>query len=311
VRSIGTAIAPAIMIGFLAHAGMAAQSNLMALLPPVESPRLESAVKLQAQLEALKKDPQAATMLAKMSIPSFDTGSAMKFDMTGGGGLPPEIAARLRNADVTTIVDDLKALSLTMFELKTPAVIEKITQGLGKGLVGIDQALASMDKSAAGLSGGLKGMDAGLAGIDAGLAGIDAALSRAKAPPQIEALKAQRAILAGNRDDLAAKKAGMAAGAAGIAAGRSRLAEVRSTMLALQGEVAPAFTTSKDGYLAQLEAMRPRIEETFRSSLNAGFRQMYITVAVASVAAGIVLALYRTARRKEEAGALPAAVDHA
>ena len=231
--------------------------------------------------------------------------------MTGGGRLPPEIATRLRNADVTTIVDDLKALSSTMFELKTPAVIEKITGGLGQGLIGIDQALASMDKSAAGLSGGMKGLDSALAGMDAGLAGIDAALSRAKAPPQIEALKAQRAVLAGNRDTLAAKKAGMAAGAAGIATGRARLAEVRSTILALQGEIAPAFAASKNDYLARLEAMRPQIQETFRSSLNAGFRQMYITVALASVMAGIVLAFYRSARRKEGDGTSTAAASNA
>jgi EmrB/QacA subfamily drug resistance transporter len=306
IRSIGTAIAPAIMIGFLAHAGMSAQTSLMALLPPVESPRLKNAVKLQAQLEALRKDPQAAAMLSKMSIPSFDSAMTVKFDMAGGGSLPPEIAARLRRADVTTIVDDLKVLSSTMFDLKTPAVIEKISGGLGQGLIGIDQALASMDKSAAGLAGGMKGLDAALAGMDAGLAGIDAALSRAKAPPQIDALKAQRAAMARSRDELAAKKAGMAAGAAGIAAERARLAELRSTLAALHGEVAPAFAASKNDYLAKLEAMRPRIEESFRSSLNAGFRQMYVTVAVTSVAAGIVLAFYRSARRKDEAGASPA-----
>jgi EmrB/QacA subfamily drug resistance transporter len=308
VRSIGTAIAPAIMIGFLAHAGMSAQTNLMALLPPVESPRLENTVKLQAQLEALRKDPQAAAMLSKMSIPSFDMGSTMKLDI-GSGSLPPEIAARLRSADVTTIVDDLKVLSSTMFELKTPSVIEKITGGLGQGLIGIDQALASMDKSAAGLSGGMKGLDSALMGMDLGLAGIDAALARAKAPPQIDALKAQRAAMAQSRDELAAKKAGMVAGAAGIAAGRARLAELRSTLADLQGEVAPAFAASKNDYLAKLEAMRPQIEETFRSSLNSGFRQMYVTVAAASVVAGIVLAFYRSARRKDEAGAssVPAA----
>lgn len=302
VRSIGTAIAPAIMIGFLAHAGMSAQSNLMALLPPVESPRIESAVKLQAQLEALKKDPQAAAMLTKMSIPSFDMGSTMKFDMSGGGSLPPEIASKLRNADVTTIADDLKALSSTMFELKTPAVIEKIKGGLGKGMAGIDQALASMDNSAAGLAAGMKGIDSALAGMDLGLAGLDAALSRAKAPPQIEALKAQAAAMAQSRGELAAKKAGMAAGASGLAAGRSRLAELRATMAALRDEITPAFAAAKDGYLAKLEAMRPQIQETFRSSLNAGFRQMYVTVAVASVLAGIVLAFYRSKLRKDEAG---------
>ena len=52
VRSIGTAIAPAIMIGFLAHAGMTAQTKLMALMPPLEAPRIEQAAKLTAQIDA-------------------------------------------------------------------------------------------------------------------------------------------------------------------------------------------------------------------------------------------------------------------
>ncbi|MHB9153401.1 MAG: MFS transporter [Spirochaetales bacterium] len=240
VRSIGTAIAPAIMIGFLAHAGVSAQTNLMALLPPIEPPRLENAAKLQSQLDALKKDPRTAAMLARMDIPSFDMGSVMKFDMTGGGNLPPEIAAKLRNADVTTITNDIKALSSTMFELKTPPVIDKIKSGLEQGLTGIDRAIASMDTMARG------------------------------------------------------------PGAASIAAGRSRLAEVRSTMAAFRDEITPAFAAAQSDYLAKLESMSPQIEESFRSSLNAGFRQMYVTVAVASVLAALVLAFYRSNRRKQD-----------
>ena len=89
VRSIGTAIAPAIMIGFLAHAGVSAQASLMALLPPIEAPRLENAVKLQSQLDALRQDPRSAAMIAGMNIPSFDMGSSMKFDMAGGGEPSP------------------------------------------------------------------------------------------------------------------------------------------------------------------------------------------------------------------------------
>ena len=302
IRSIGTAIAPAIMIGFLAHAGMAAQTNLMSLLPPIESPRLDNAIKLQSQLDALKKDPQSAAMLARMSIPSFDMSSSMKFDMAGSGGLPPEIATKLRNADVTTIVEDLKTLSTTMFDLKTPSVIEKIRGGISQGLAGLDKALVGMDTSASQLGAGLKGIESAIAGMNAGLAGIDGALAHAKAPPQIEALKAQRAILAKNRDDLAAKKAGMTAGSVGLASGKAHLVEIRSTMAILDGDIVPAFAKAKDDYIAKLETMRPQIQETFRSSLNTGFRQMYVTVAVASILAAIVLVFYRSARRKDGIG---------
>jgi len=317
VRSIGTAIAPAIMIGFLAHAGVAAQTNLMALLPPIEAPRLEQAVKLTAQLDALKADPRSAIMLAKMQIPSFDMGSGMKFDMSGStapgssagsggsggsGGLPPAIAVKLRSADVTNIVDRMKELSTTMFDLNTPQVIEKIRGGIGKGLEGIGQAIAGMDKSSSDLGGGIRGIDSAIAGTEAGISGIDAALSRAKAPAQIEALGAQRASLAKTRDELKGKRAGMLAGSAGLAAGRARLSELQHTMLALDAEIVPAFAQAKSEYLARLEKMRPQIQETFRSSLNTGFRQMYVTVAVASILAALVLVFYRSRPRVGKGG---------
>ena len=235
VRSIGTAIAPAIMIGFLAHAGFAAQTNLMALLPPVEALRLEQAAKLTAQLDALKADPQSAAMLAKMQIPSFNMGMGIKLDMSqsaGSGGLPPALAARMRSADVTNIVDRMKELSMAMFDANTPQVIDRIRGGIDTGLEGIGHALSSMR-----------------------------------------------------------------AGPASLAAARLRLVEIQQTMQALDGEIVPAFAQARDDYLAKLEGMRPQIEETFRSSLNAGFRQMYITVAVASILASIVLVFYRSRPR--------------
>ncbi len=236
VRSIGTAIAPAIMIGFLANAGAVAQTRLMSLLPPVEAPRLENAIKLNAQLELLKTDPQGAAMLAKMNMPSFDLGTSMKFDMAGNGGLPPAVMAKLRSADVTNIVDRMKELSTTMFDLTTPAVIEKIRGGIGQGISGLEKAVLSMGSSAAG--------------------------------------------------------------AAGMAAGRAQLAGVLQTMAALDGEIVPAFAKARGDYLTKLENLRPNIEETFRSTLNDGFRQMYVTVAIASVFAALVLAFYRSKPRK-------------
>ena len=73
-------------------------------------------------------------------------------------------------------------------------------------------------------------------------------------------------------------------------------------MAILDGDIVPAFAKAKDDYIAKLETMRPQIQETFRSSLNTGFRQMYVTVAVASILAAIVLVFYRSARRKDGIG---------
>jgi hypothetical protein len=144
----------------------------------------------------------------------------------------------------------------------------------------------------------MQGIESAIAGTESGIAGIDAALARAKAPPQIAALQSQRETLVKTRDELKAKKAGMAAGAAGIAAGKARLTAVLQTMLALDGEIVPAFAKARDDYLVKLENLRPQIEETFRSTLNDGFRQMYVTVGIASIFAALVLAFYRSRPRK-------------
>ena len=94
-------------------------------------------------------------------------------------------------------------------------------------------------------------------------------------------------------------------GAAGVAAAKAQLSELRSTMATLRDEIVPAFDAAKNDYLAKLDSMSPQIKASFRSSLNAGFQQMYVTVAVASVLAALVLAFYRSDRRKDEA-AVPA-----
>jgi EmrB/QacA subfamily drug resistance transporter len=300
VRSIGTAIAPAIMIGFLAHAGVSAQARIMALLPPVQSPRIENAAKVESLLAELKKDPQAAAMLGTMEIPSFGAAAPMKMEMGGSGErLPSDLLAKLQSADVTNIVAVLKELSATMFDAKTPEAINSIRGGISKGIDGISAGLASMDASAFGLAEGIKGMDSALKGMDSGLAGIDAALSRANSPAQIEAIKAQRAALQSQRDALAAKRAQAAGGVAGIAAGRGRLAELKKAMEELDAEIEPAFRTAKLEYLASLESIGPQIQETFRSALNEGFRQMYLTVGAAAILAAIILAFYKPARREE------------
>ena len=94
-------------------------------------------------------------------------------------------------------------------------------------------------------------------------------------------------ILVGDR------AAGMAGASAGIAAGRASLGEIIATTKALDAEIPLAFGKSRDSYLAAIEAKRPEIEKVFQTTLNVGFSQMYITVAVASVLGALLLAFYR------------------
>lgn len=44
-----------------------------------------------------------------------------------------------------------------------------------------------------------------------------------------------------------------------------------------------AFETSKDAYLAEIDARGPRLEAAFQGGLNAGFRDLYILFSGACV----------------------------
>lgn len=61
----------------------------------------------------------------------------------------------------------------------------------------------------------------------------------------------------------------------------------------LKQAVPPAFEKSKNDYLSNIEAKRPKLEGIFQSTLNGGFKQMYITVFFINLVAFVVLLLYK------------------
>lgn len=87
VRSIGTAIAPAIMAGFIASAGMSVEANIMNVMPQV--PGMEN-VQMISQSESTDE-------MSELMKPS------------------DEMIAKLQSSDVTTIVDTMKELMREMF----------------------------------------------------------------------------------------------------------------------------------------------------------------------------------------------------
>jgi MFS family permease len=149
IRSIGTAIAPAIMIGFIAHAGASSQDRIMALLPPVDMPRLEQAEKLDAQFAALQADPVLSGMMAGMEIPSFAFPESMAFSMDAQDGstasaMPAEMVVKLRSADVTTITDRIKEMAQYMFDQKKPGIVSQAQNGIRMGTAKMQEALSRM-----------------------------------------------------------------------------------------------------------------------------------------------------------------------
>lgn len=151
IRSIGTAVAPAIMIGFISHAGMAVQDNIMTLIPnEVHVPKLPYAEELTDQLNQLKENPSIAEKLKEINIPDLTTMESIKFDMNSKSDdfqLPEEIIEMLQSSDVTTITDNTKNMAEYMFSQMTPSVIAKINSGIDSGINGINDSVTQLTEA--------------------------------------------------------------------------------------------------------------------------------------------------------------------
>lgn len=181
IRSIGTTIAPAIMVGFIAHAGGAVQARELALLPKeVTAPQLPYAQELNEKLNKLKSDPNMKDKLADMQIPDLSSMTKIKINMDGDGSskLPADLIELMKTADVTNITDRIKTLSSTMFSKMTPDVIAKIQDGVQKGIAGIQSGIPAMDKSITDLKTGVDGVTSGINGMEKALAGMDTGISQ-------------------------------------------------------------------------------------------------------------------------------------
>ena len=169
VRSIGTAIAPAIMIGFISHAGMSVQGNVMKLLPnEISVPPLPYAQELTEEFNQLKENPSMADILEGIDIPDLASMETIKFDMAGNAGklqLPADILEMLRSSDVTTITDSTKAMADYMFLQMTPPIVTMITKGIDSGINGINDSISQLSQavdamaSTPGMQGKLDGMN--------------------------------------------------------------------------------------------------------------------------------------------------------
>lgn len=110
VRSLGTAVAPAIMVAFVAQAGMGMQERIMDIMP--------SEIEMGGQVIEMSMD--------EMAEGAEESGAS-------GVEVTDEMRALMENADVTTIVDNAKAFSALMFEQMRDSV-EQNTGGDATGM---------------------------------------------------------------------------------------------------------------------------------------------------------------------------------
>ncbi len=179
VRSIGTAIAPAIMIGFIAHAGAALQTNVMELLPKqVTLPELPYTQEISDSFTQLKADPNMQKKLAGMDFPDLASMTTMDIDMSSNSSfqMPADLLDLMQASDVTTITQNAKTLASRMFDLMTPDVIAKIQDGISMGIDGISTGAAGLKDAVMKTQEGYDGIGKGIDGMNAAIEGQKAGL---------------------------------------------------------------------------------------------------------------------------------------
>ena len=289
VRSIGTAIAPAIMIGFIAHAGLSVQANVMQQLPnQVVLPKLPYTQELTDTFNQLKSDPATMDQFASVTIPDLTAFQTVNINMdaTSGAGLPADLVELMKTSDVTTIVDNSKTLSSRLFASMTPRILTSIDQGLSSGISGLTAGIKGLDDGITQLQKGYDGLTQGIAGMESSLAAQKASLP----PPAVEALTTKIG-------ESKTSQTGMLFGLDSMKAVKAQMDTALSQMTALKAAIPGAFETAKSDYLKEIENRRPAIEETFQTTLNGGFRQVYLTVTIASLLGLLILLFYNNKKK--------------
>lgn len=148
VRSIGTVIAPTIMVGFLAHAGADIQSNIFKVLPSeIAIPSLPYSEEVSKQTQKLKNNPN----FNKMNFNSDQIPKSIKVNFSENKNsnmkIPKDIVDKLKSSDVTTITQNTILITNKIFDQMKPLQIQNASNGIQSGISGLETAVSRMKES--------------------------------------------------------------------------------------------------------------------------------------------------------------------
>lgn len=328
IRSVGTVIGPAIMIGFLSHAGMNVQTNIMGLFPnEISLPSLPYAQEITDTVNKLKSDPGMKEKLADVNIPDLASMTTVKLDMSGNGNykMPKDLLELMQSSDVTTVTKNSKTFADRMFKEMSPKIIANIQDGIQKGIDEMKKVSGGIDKGIEGMKTAVDSQKQGLMQME-GLysvmskvspgTGIKEGMPSSGSMPQsvvdmiplkvknqipaqvLEQLKDVKTVeeLDKKINELKGTITELEGRITGAQNGKSSMEDTIRKLGVLKDAVPGAFETAKTNYLKKIDDMSGKLESEFQTTLNKGFKQVYLTVAVCSVLALMILGFYRKRR---------------
>ena len=297
VRSIGTAVAPAIMVAFVAHAGLSMQGNIMNVLPDeVSVPPLPYAGELDKKLDEMREDDEMAEMLEGIDIPKLSSYETMDVRMSDEDSefdveISDETVQKMQDSDVTTIVATCKDMAAEMFDQIKPQLIDKATSGIKKGIKAMKGGLHDMDDALDEMRAGIDEMEGEFSQMRAGMEEMGAVMT---GPPSSmggmdgESLEMQPGI-----DAMQSAREDMQAGYDELQDARDKLADTISKLTKVKAAIPGTFERAEANYLAAIDENGRRIQEVYRSTLNDGFAGLALFVSVCAAIGLIVLIPYR------------------
>ncbi|WP_343347034.1 MFS transporter [Terrisporobacter petrolearius] len=182
VRSLGTAVAPAIMVGFIAHAGSNIQDEIMKDLPnTITIPKLPYADEITKEFNDLKSSSQMKDKLKNMDMPDLTSMETVKIDFDDNNSdykVPDDVVELMKTSDVTTITDNSKIMAKTMFDEMTPSVIKDIQNNVQLGIDGVDKGVVSMENSIMKLNDGYNKLNNAYTKVHAGYNKLNTAYTK-------------------------------------------------------------------------------------------------------------------------------------
>lgn len=278
VRSLGTVIAPAVMVGFIAHAGAGISDDVMKLMPKeVNVPRLPYAAELTKVMRSQGVE----------NVPDFDSMTRIQIDMNASGGgteIPEALLNELKNSDVTTITENTKDMARYMFEKMSPQIQKKIDRGISKGesgvrsgIRGMDQSIRRMREAESGMQQGIDGMNRALSkqsealkkmkkgragvhkgyqGVSKGLKEMQKAYDAQQVPFVKEKMKPQLEKLQRKQEELARTEKKMDSGIASLTAAQRKIRQKQDKLKYQKAQMAKAIAGVQEGKREARDTLR-------------------------------------------------------
>lgn len=307
IRSIGTTIAPSIMVAFIASAGMLVQSNVTTVLPQdLTIPPVVYASDIKQAFDDFAQNPQFSSEFSDFTFPdmSTDTSYPLSFDQSDSvGSLDPEMIALIQSSDVTTIAENTHVFYEYILNTYIPYAVNGIQTGVESGIDALNQNILDMNGALFGINmtiSSLQTMQSELLLLDP--SDYDGSKVTDLVSPSTVALLSQNVV--DQLSDVTTYDGFMAVFGSyqgqkiGLDSAIAQLTTLVDEMTAFDQDVPVEFNLAIQNYLTDIDQNKQAIEDTYQTTINQGFRNVYLSTLTAGLLGFIVLRFY-TSHKKE------------